>query len=340
MADSSGTRPRPPRVLLVEDDPKAAERYREALCRDGEFDVLFAAHGEQAIQVLNRHSAIECVVCDITLPEVDGFEVLRASKVLRPHTPVLLIAASAEPLFSSLAVREGADDLLVAPVDLEELRLRVRALSDRARQARAAQATTVLAIGAHPDDVEIGIAGTLLKHVAAGDRVIHLVMTDGEAGGPKKERIAEVERAAHALGATLVRGALPDGRLSDVRDTVNVVARVIAEHNPSVAYVHSLHDGHQDHRATHSATISAARGIPTLCCYQSPSATVEFCPNRFVDIGDYLDAKIDLINVYRSQTATRLYLAEDLIRATARYWGRYAAHHIVEPLEIVRQLTP
>jgi LmbE family N-acetylglucosaminyl deacetylase/CheY-like chemotaxis protein len=331
---------RVPVVLIVDDDEVVAYLYTAALTAGGEFEVLLASTGERAIEYLNRHSAIECVVSDINLPGLDGFEVLRASKVLRPLTPVLLVTESTNPRFPSLAIREGADDMLIKPVDLDELRMRVRALAEQARKRRSAQARTVLAVGAHPDDVEIGVGGTLLRHVAAGDAVIHLMMTDGEAGGDMADRIAEAERASEMIGSRLVRGSLPDGKLSDVRDTVNVVGAVIAEWHPAVIYVHTSHDGHQDHRAVHHATLSAARGVPTLCCYQSPSSTVDFRPTRFVDIGDYLDAKVDLINVYRSQVTTRLYLAEDMIRATARYWGRHAAHRVVEPLEVAWQLTP
>lgn len=338
--DPSGSKPRPTVVLVVEDDEVIANIYTVALTANDEFEVLYASTGERAIELLNRHSAIECVISDIQLPGLDGFEVLRASKVLRPLTPVLLVTASSNPRFPSLAIRQGADDMLMKPVDVDELRTRVRALAERARERRQARARTVLAIGAHPDDVEIGVAGTLLRHVAAGDDVIHLMMTDGEAGGDKQLRIGEAERAAGLIGAKLVRASLPDGKLSDVREIVDIVGAVINDSSPSMIYVHSPHDGHQDHRATHHATLSAARGIPTVYCYQSPSSTVEFKPVRFIDIGDYLDAKVDLINVYRSQVATRLYLAEDMIRATARYWGRHAAHRLVEPLEVAWQLTP
>ena len=329
----------PSLVLLVEDDEVAVSAYTTALTADGRFEVLHAGNAEQAIEHLHLRSAIACVVSDVNLPGADGFEVLKASKVLRPLTPVLLVTASTNPRVPTQAIREGADELLMKPVDVSELRTRVGALVERALLTRQRQARTVLAIGAHPDDVEIGIAGTLLNHIACGDNVIHLMMTDGESGGERDVRIAEAERAAQSMGVTLVRGSLPDGFLSDTREIVSVIAEAVRTYTPAVVYTHSAHDGHQDHRATFHATISGARGVPTLCSYQSPSATVDFRPSRFVDIGAYLDRKIELINLYRSQTSTRLYLAEDMIRATARYWGRHAAHRVVEPLEVVWQLT-
>jgi LmbE family N-acetylglucosaminyl deacetylase len=291
------------------------------------------------VEYLDRFSTIELVISAVELPEMDGFEVLRTSKIVRPFTPVLLIADVSRPEYPSRAINERVDDMLVAPVDDDKLRECARRLIEKGRRARESRARTVLAVGAHPDDIEIGAGGTLLRHAAAGDHVVHLMMTDGEAGGAKQACVAEAERAAEMIGMTLLRGGLPDAFLSSSRETLSVVEHAVEEYQPSIVYVHSPHDGHQDHRATFLAARVAARGVPAFCCYQSPSSTVEFHPDRFVDIGDYLDAKIALINVYRSQTATRLYLAEDLIRATARYWGRHASHRLVEPLETVWQLT-
>jgi LmbE family N-acetylglucosaminyl deacetylase len=325
-------------VLIVDGDPQSLQRYIDAIGDGTSFTALPAHSGEAAIECLNRFSAIECVICAVDLPDMDGFEVLRASKIIRPLTPVLLVTSMSNPSDASLAIRERADDMLIVPVDINELRTRVTALVDKGRRARAARARTVLAVGAHPDDVEIGVAGTLIRHIAAGDRVIHLLMTDGEVGGRKEERVSEAEESANTIGMTLVRGALRDAFLSDARETVAIIEKVVCQFSPSVVYVHSPRDGHQDHRATFHATMSACRGVPQLCGYQSPSSTVEFRPNRFIDIGDYLDAKIAAINIYRSQTTTRLYLAEDMIRATARYWGRHAAHRLVEPLEVIWQL--
>jgi LmbE family N-acetylglucosaminyl deacetylase len=326
-------------VLLVDADSDGARSVREGLMANNGFQVLQAESGAAAISLLSRNGAIECVICCIQLPDMVGFEVLRVSKNVRPMTPVLLISQGpANPDYPSLAIRERADDMLVTPVDTRAMRQRVITLIKEGRAARAAREHTVLAVGAHPDDVEIGVCGTLLKHVAAGDRVVHLLLTDGEVGGKREERVAEAERAAALIGMTLIRGHLPDAFLSDGA-SVPVIESIVSKFSPSVVYVHSPHDSHQDHRSAFHATMSACRGIPTVCAYQGPSSTVDFCPNQFIDIGEYLDQKIEAINLYRSQTTTRLYLAEDMIRATAKYWGRHAAHRLVEPLEVVRQLT-
>src|SRR5262249_44884551 len=160
--------------------------------------------------------------------------VLRVSKEVRPLTPVLLISASpANREYPSLAIRERADDMLVTPVDTDAMCRRVIALVKDGRIARAAREHTVLAVGAHPDDVEIGVGGTLLRHILCRDRVVHLLLTDGEVGGAREERVAEAERAAATIGMTLIRGQLPDAFLSDGA-SVAIIEGVVAKYSPSV----------------------------------------------------------------------------------------------------------
>lgn len=327
-------------VVLVDAVVEEARALRAALTHGNGFQVVHLETGAAAVAYLSRNSAIECVICAIELPDMVGFDVLRVTKNVRPSTPVVLISREpGHPDHPSQAIREHADDMLVTPLDLAAVRSRVVELVKEGREQRAAREHTVLAVGAHPDDVEIGVGGTLLRHVSEGDRVVHLLLTDGEVGGKRNERVAEAEKAAQMIGMTLVRGGLPDAFLSDARESVGVIERVVAQVSPSVVYTHSPHDSHQDHRAAFHAVMSGCRGVPTICAFQSPSSTVDFCPNQFMDIGDYLDAKLAAINLYRSQTATRVYLAEDMIRATAKYWGRHAAHRLVEPLEVIRQLS-
>ena len=110
-----------------------------------------------------------------------------------------------------------------------------------------------------------------------------------------------------------------------------------AQLHPTHVYTHSLEDTHQDHRAVHAATLVAARGVPNVYCYQSPSSTTEFKPHRFVDITHYIDKKIDLIGAYKSQVDRMESIQPDVILSTARYWGRFAGYVLAEPLRIVRQ---
>ena len=196
----------------------------------------------------------------------------------------------------------------------------------------------VLAIGAHPDDVEIGVGGILCKHTQLGDRVAILTLSGGAAGGKASNRIREAELAAAKLGAELYLGDLPDTRISDGIDTIRTLERTIAKVRPSIVYTHSVHDAHQDHRSTHTATLVAARTVPRIFAYQTPSATIDFRPNRFVPIDHQFERKLELIEAYASQTSVRPYLSADLLRSNAAYWGRYGNYRLVEPLEVVREI--
>jgi len=130
----------------------------------------------------------------------------------------------------------------------------------------------VLALGAHPDDPEIGCGGSLALHAAAGDRVTVLYATAGEAGAlgaPEDETAAR--RRAEAAEACAVLGAeapvfldFPDGRLAYAGyPLVAAIGRAVREVRPEIVYVHHLGDAHPDHAALAAAAIDAVRRAGT-----------------------------------------------------------------------------
>src|SRR4029453_3541843 len=86
--------------------------------------------------------------------------------------------------------------------------------AQRTHRPREATVRNVLAIGAHPDDIELGCGASLLAHSAAGDRVTMLVLTGGENGPGTGNRHAEQRAAATTLGASLRWGGLVDCTLT------------------------------------------------------------------------------------------------------------------------------
>jgi LmbE family N-acetylglucosaminyl deacetylase len=194
----------------------------------------------------------------------------------------------------------------------------------------------VLAIGAHPDDVEVGAGGTLLGHVAQGHEVSILVLTGGETGGIPAERAREAGRAAELMGVRLFHVNLADSSVSEGGATIGEITRVIEELSPDTIYTPSGHDLNQDHRNVHHATSVAAQRVPRVFCYQSPSSTVEFRPTRFVPVDEFMDRKLAVIRSYTSQVKQRRYLDAELLRATSRYWSRYGHSRFVEPFEVAR----
>ncbi|MGA0571282.1 PIG-L family deacetylase [Variovorax sp. VNK109] len=323
-------------VLLIEDSPEYALMMRRWLEEDRKIAVTHAADGTSGA-TLARSRVWDLVVTDVELPGLDGLELLSAVKAGDPWTPVLVITAHKSVEYAQKALQNRADGLLFKPFPRNEflttaMQLVISALARRARERKL-----VLAIGAHPDDVEIGCGGTLEKHRMQGDSIIILTLSEGMSGGDPKTRNQEARNAAELLGAQLRWGGLLDTEIPEGAMTISVIEDVIRQLRPTHVYTHSQYDSHQDHRNAHHATIVAARDVPNLYCYQSPSSMVEFRPHLFIDISNHIDAKLAAIAAYRSQTSQRAYLKEDLIRATARYWGRFAGYVLAEPMEVVRQ---
>lgn len=316
-------------ILLVEDDISLAKLIARWLAPHR---VEIANDGlEGNTRVWTRRW--DLVITDIEMPGMDGLTLLELIKHRQPETPVLVMSSHRESDILLRALDADADGYVVKPMSRQSLMARVDAVIAR-RPKRTER--TVLAIGAHPDDVEIGVGGTLLSHRAAGDRVVVLTLCRGNQGGDAARRAREAEEAALAMGATLELRDFTDTRVSaEVPEVIGSMSEVLATYSPSVVYTHSNRDTHQDHRAVHEATLVAARGIGSVFCYQAPSTTIDFKPNKFVDVSAQLSRKLEVLAAYPSQ-AGRAYLVSDLIESTARYWGRFAGYSLVEPLEVIR----
>jgi LmbE family N-acetylglucosaminyl deacetylase/CheY-like chemotaxis protein len=325
------------RVLVVDDDPDVALYVATVLERRAGLETL-AIHDPLSVQAAARDFAPDVVVADIEMPGLTGLELASALKEDDPDLPVVIMTAHVSVDYAVAALRRQADEFLTKPIVSAELVAIVTRLATGYRERVAARRSRrVLAIGAHPDDVEIGIGGTLCAHRDAGDSIVILTMSRGGQGGAPDDRQSESLSAAETLGARLFLEDLVDTEIAPTGPTVAAIERVIREVQPSVVYTHSVNDRHQDHRAVHHATTVAARSIDMVACYQSPSATVEFRPTRFVSIDGYTDAKLELLSCFRSQAGIRRYLEPDFVLATARYWSRFSAtSDNCEPLEIIR----
>ncbi len=321
----------PDRILLVEDDPDASRYAIEVLAGRGGYAVEHVTDPAEAL-IRVAQGRWDLVLTDIEMPGMTGIELLGRLRELAPSMPVAVITAHATVGNAVGAMRGKAAEFLQKPLRPDELIGTVA----RLLAAHRDNGERVLAVGAHPDDVEIGAAGALLAHRAAGHPVSVLTMSRGARGGLEGAREGESMEAARLLGATLHLEDMEDTRISEGDPTIGAVSRVIEQVSPTVVYTHSVHDVHQDHRNTHKAVMVAARRISSVYCFQSPSATVEFRPARFVDIDAQLAGKLAAIGAFASQTAIRGYLEPDLIEATARYWSRFAHGRYAEAFEVVR----
>jgi two-component system response regulator QseB len=117
------------RLLLVEDDEQLGQGIRKALMRDGDH-VDWLTDGAQALSAI-RSDSFELIILDLQLPGKDGISVLQAMRKESINTPVLIMTARDTVDERVLGLDTGADDYVVKPVELKELRSRVRALSRR-----------------------------------------------------------------------------------------------------------------------------------------------------------------------------------------------------------------
>jgi LmbE family N-acetylglucosaminyl deacetylase len=322
------------RVLLVDDDPAYSEYLRRVLSSAG-FGVVREPDAEGALTRV-RTEQWDLLITDIELPGMNGLELLEQARELVPGLPVAVLTGHVLADYAVPAVRGAAAEFLQKPISRADLVAKAAELIEAGRPARKRHREAVLAIGAHPDDVEIGAGGTLAAHSAAGDVLAILTLSLGPAGEDMGQRARESQESAGILGARLFLRELEDTRIPEGNPTIAMIEEVVAAVQPTVVYTHSVHDLHQDHRSVYRAAMVACRGVSRVYCFQSPSATVDYRPTHFVAVDEYLGRKLKVIDAFGSRPGIRDYLEPELITATARYWARYATGTFAEPFETTR----
>ena len=201
---------------------------------------------------------------------------------------------------------------------------------------------TVLAIGAHPDDLELAIGGTLAKLRKSGARVVMAVIS---IPGDYAARRREAEEAAAILGCEL--RILADGgitrRIEDMKtyELVSLLDAVVKELQPAAVMTHGPSEIHRDHVLVYNAAVSTQRlryfdflsYHPNFC---RPVA-VQFHPRAYVDVSDTIEAKMAAIAAHKSQFGNRG-LPIDIYRDIARMNGRMLGVQYAEGLDVSRIL--
>ena len=182
---------------------------------------------------------------------------------------------------------------------------------------------TVLVITAHPDDMEIACAGTLLKCKERGDRVVVCHLSSGNLGHviiPADElriiRANEAKRSGALGGFEVMWGGFDDLEIYDNnREARDKVVEVIKSVNPDFIITHNPDDYMPDHTAvarlvfdaSFTATLpnypSKAKGCARLVpvYYMDTLAGVNFQPTEYVDVTPYIDKKLEMLNCHESQ---------------------------------------
>jgi LmbE family N-acetylglucosaminyl deacetylase len=206
----------------------------------------------------------------------------------------------------------------------------------------------ILAIGAHPDDIELGCGATLALFKRKGHEIYLVVLTRGEASGNPNVREKECEQSARTIGADkLFFGNLRDTRITDGVETITEIEGFINKIKPDLIFAHSYKDGHQDHRNTGMAALAAARNSKKVLLYESPAALREFLPQLFVDVTSTFDTKLEALESFGSQ-ASKVYFKGNNIdhkrakfpfvsnasEGLARYRGFQAGVSLAEAFEV------
>lgn len=226
----------------------------------------------------------------------------------------------------------------------------------------------IMAIGVHPDDIELSCSGTLLKHIDLGRKVGLVDLTQGELGtrGSASLRLEEAEAARVKMGA-LVRENLgmPDGFFSWKPDNLIKIIEVLRRYRPAIVLANTLQDRHPDHGR-------AAKLIADACFYAGlrkietrepdgssqeawrPHALYHYIqdyllePDFVVDITGYMDQKMELVLAFKSQfydpdsqepespISSKAFL--EFLEARARNVGRPAGFEFGEGFIASRQI--
>jgi bacillithiol biosynthesis deacetylase BshB1 len=198
----------------------------------------------------------------------------------------------------------------------------------------------VICVGAHPDDVEIGMGASVAKMVAQGLEVVLVDLTDGEPTprGTHETRMKESAASADALGVTR-RITLPlvNRELADTIEARTMIAEIVREHRPRVLFAPYPIDAHPDHIAA-SAIVEAARfyskfvkttmsGEPhfpaRLYHYFAVHLRLVAKPSFILDVTDQVPTKVSALGCYESQFGADTANAHvlDWVTAQATMWG-------------------
>ena len=185
----------------------------------------------------------------------------------------------------------------------------------------------LLALGAHPDDIEFGCAGALIKYAQKGENIYLVVLTKGDLGGDPEVRMREQIKSQRIIGAQkLYWGDYEDTKIPLDKKLIQWIENIIEEVKPDFIFVNYPEDTHQDHRRLASASISATRYTRNVLFYEVPT-TNDFNPNVFVDIKPVFRRKINTLEAHRSQllkTNIEDLSIVDIAEATAHFRGTQA----------------
>ena len=226
----------------------------------------------------------------------------------------------------------------------------------------------ILAIGVHPDDVELSCTGTLLRHIDLGFSVGLLDLTKGELGtrGNAQIRTEEATEAARLLGAKVREQLdLRDGFFTNTEENLLKIIRIIRQYRPEIILANAIEDRHPDHGRAAKLTAEACflSGLLKIETVDNqgfaqkpwrPKVVYHYIQDRAlkpdfaVDISQYVERKFEIISAYKSQFHDPLSVEPktpisgsdfmDAIKGKDSVYGRYIGVQFAEGFNVGRTI--
>jgi N-acetylglucosamine malate deacetylase 1 len=202
---------------------------------------------------------------------------------------------------------------------------------------------SIVAFGAHPDDIEIGMAGTVAKLVGTGYDVNLVIATlpNFVATDTKEDRRKEAAMSAKVMGCKTPEflDLSPDEIILN-RKFVTQISDIVQKHNPQAIFTQWIGDTHQDHQALTRAVIAASRDRNDLFMYETtiPGGISEsaFRPQLFVDVSQTLEVKKNSLECFDSQKIRCGPVWIDALVGRCAYRGYQMNTKYAEAFEVVR----
>jgi LmbE family N-acetylglucosaminyl deacetylase len=215
----------------------------------------------------------------------------------------------------------------------------------------------ILAVGAHPDDIEILCAGTLARYAQQGHAIFLASFTCGDMGDLEilpselgRIRKAEAEAAATVLGARLLWPGVTDELVFPNEEQRRIMIDLLRQADPDVIFTHSPNDYHPDHRYVSQLVFDSyfQKGLPHLPHQRMPAcrfgqsqvyymdnlAGISFEPQDYVDITEGIETKIRMLQCHQSQLKAMKDLARtniiEMVRTQAAFRGLAAGCQYAE----------
>ena len=201
----------------------------------------------------------------------------------------------------------------------------------------------VIVVTVHPDDETLGCGGTILKHKKTGDKIHWLIITHlDEAAGYKREDFEKRDSEIKSVSAnyqfdSVVRYNYPTTKLDKITsgELIGKISGTFKEIRPSTIYLQHYGDAHSDHRITFEAVYACTKSfrypfvkeiytmeILSETEFSAPIESNAFKPNHFINISEFMEKKIEIMNLYKSEIGEHPFpRSERNIRALGTFRG-------------------